>query len=401
MRVLVNSLSAESLSGRHVLYGHLCRLSQWTAHEHEFHVLCNKATRPSEMPFGPNVQWHEAPWSARGWLGRTLWEMTVLPAWIRKWNIDLYFTPSGTVLPHNPVPQVSLAQNPWCLMPDVPKTFSARCKAVVQRTAYRRAQQSADLMIYNSAHMQRLYRLNAGGQIERRGLIVYQGIHDETYEIAVRTRNPESKERYTIVCVSVMARWKNCETLLYATRLLRDKRIPARLRLIGSWPDARYRDEINATINHLHLHDAVQIEGHVPLDKLHEAYRTAKVYCLLSRCESFGIPAIEAQAFGTPVVGSDGSAMPEIGGNGGIYVSPDDPVSTATALERLLTEDAYWSRASEAAIENASRFRWDHCSRPLLEMFTLTTSRDSHGIAVNQQEEESRQGTLPTWRRTA
>ena len=379
MRVLVNALSAESLSGQHVLYGHLRQLAQWTENEHEFHVVCNKATRPADTQFGPNVQWHEAPASARGWLGRTLWEATTLPRWMRNWQIDLYFTPAGTVLPRSPVPQISLAQNPWCLTSAVPKTFLASCKAVVQRAAYRRAQRSADLMIYNSTHMQHLYRRNAGDRIERRGRIVYQGIQNETHAIAAQTRDPSSKERWTILCVSVMARWKNCETLLRAIQILRGRDVPARLRLVGGWPDVQYRREIEAEIERLDLHDAVQIEGHLSLAELHAAYRSARVYCLLSRCESFGIPAVEAQAFGTPVVGSDTNAMPEIGGSGGVYVSPDDAASAVAALERLLTDDPYWSHMSRAAIENAARFRWEDCSRPLLEMFALEPLR-SHAV---------------------
>jgi glycosyltransferase involved in cell wall biosynthesis len=372
MRVLVNSLSAKSLSGKHVLYGHLRQLAQWTLGQHEYLVLSNSATRADTSLFESNVLWFDAPESS-GWLRRSVWESIVLPRRMKDWGIDLYFSPSGTILPRSPVPQVTLAQNPWCLTREVPKDWTARSKALLQRRAYRQAQRSADLMFYNSEHIRRLYQANASGRAEQKGMILHQGISEDTHSIAARTRLPVGNREFQIVCVSVMAAWKNCETLLNALDVLRRRGVDASLRLIGGWPDLEYRRTIESTIHKLNLSGHVQIEGHVSQDDLHAAYRSSRVYCLLSRCESFGIPAIEAQAFGTPVVGASTGAMPEIGGEGGVFVDPDDARAAANALEPLLVDDLKWSRLSQAAIENADRFRWPRCSKPLLEMFSIAS----------------------------
>lgn len=372
MRILINALSAESLSGKHVLYGHLRQWAKWTRDEHDFHVVYNAATRPSEMQIGPNVRWHEAPSDLRGWIQRSVWEATILPRRMRELAIDFYFSPSGMILPHSPVPQAALAQNPWCLTAEVSKGISGQAKALLQRAAYRRTQRSADVMIYNSRHMQKLYRLNAGGRLEHRGMILHQGLDDETHDAAARARTVGGDREMTIVCVSVMARWKNCETVLHALRRLRDRGIKAHLRLIGGWPDQHYRKQILAEIHRLNLHHCVVIEGHVSREALYDAYRTAKVYCLLSRCESFGIPALEAQAFGTPIVGSNTGAMAEIGGAGGVFVDPDDHLAAAAALESVLLDSAHWDVFSAAAIANAQQFRWNNCSRPLLGIWPAT-----------------------------
>ena len=374
MRILVNALSATAPSGQHVLFGHVRQLAQWTAGEHDFHILICPKTMPADAEIGPNVHWHSAPQTVQTWLRRTFWEARSLPKWMTAHRMDLYFTPTGTILLQSPVPQVSLAQNPWCMAPAVDKNFREQGKALAQRAAYRAAQRSADMMVYNSNHMRQLYCQNAGGREARRGAVAYQGIHAETHAVAQKTRDPFAKDRNTILCVSVMARWKNCETLLKSVRQLHDRGIAAKLRLIGGWPESRYRQEIETEIDRLKLSSHVQIEGHVPADKLLEAYRSAKVYCLLSRCESFGIPAVEAQAFGTPVVGSNTGAMPEIGGAGGIFVNPDDATAAAEALEQLLTDDRIWTALSSAAIENSDRYRWEQCSRPLMEMFSLNSN---------------------------
>lgn len=255
-------------------------------------------------------------------------------------------------------------------------------------------------MVYNSEYMRRLYRQNAGERLERRGLIAFQGLDHETFASATQDRAALGCRPQTIVCVSVMARWKNCETLLQALRIIRERGLNPRLRLIGPWPDSQYRMEAETLIFQLGLSSCVEIEGHVSRQDLYAAYRNARVFCLLSRCESFGIPAVEAQAFGTPVVGSNTSAMPEIVGTGGEFVDPDDAMAAAVVLERLLTDEAHWTKMSEAAIANSERFRWEECSKPLLEMFSLVSTKSSRTFSSDANrarvEVESLDRILPT-----
>ena len=91
------------------------------------------------------------------------------------------------------------------------------------------------------------------------------------------------------------------------------------------------------------------------------------MFCLLSRCESFGIPAIEAQAFGTPTVVADVCAPPEVAGPGGVVVPVGAIDQAATVLAQLLQEGNIWDKASQKALANAERFRWSQVARPLVE----------------------------------
>jgi hypothetical protein len=208
MRVLVNGLSVGSLSGRHVLFGHLRELSRWTATQHEWIVVCQAGEELPASLRSPNVDIHFAPRGCRSWLVRTAWESLELPRFMRRAKIDAYFTPNGMILPRSPAPQISLAQNPWCLTPAIHRTSRERWKARMQRGAYRRAYSRADTMVYNSHHMQDLYRRNAPGVAAAPDCIAYQGIDDVTHDAAENARDSAVRDEWLILSVSAMAHWK-------------------------------------------------------------------------------------------------------------------------------------------------------------------------------------------------
>ena len=372
MRVLVNGLSVRNLSGQHVLLGHLRQVAEWTAGKHTFLLLHDPCQAEWTGQLPSNVQSVCMSHPLSRWSRRCLWELSILPRLLKEWNVDLAFTPSGTVLPRCHVPQVSLAQNPWCMVRQIHKGLGQKQKALVQRFAYRHAMRNAALMVYNSRHMRDLYRHNAGGAVERAGQIVYQAIDHSVHLAAAAVNTSAAKQPGLILCVSVMAPWKGTDVLVEALAVLHRRGSRARLRLVGPWSDKAYEMLVREKVAKLGLVPFVTITGGVSRVELYRHYSEAWVYCLMSQCESFGIPAVEAQIFGTPVVGSSTCATPEVCGDGGVYGSPRDVAHTADMLGAMLDDKNRWETFSERARENAARYRWDLCSRPLLDMFAIS-----------------------------
>jgi glycosyltransferase involved in cell wall biosynthesis len=352
-----------------VLLGHLRQIAAWTLGQHSFHLL-HDATQTSWVECLPaNVEPVRVQQDLSRWSRRIGWETFVLPGLLKQWRMDLVFTTSGTVLPRCRLPQVSLAQNPWCMVPQIHRGWLQRRKAMLQRHAYRQAMRTAALMVYNSEHMRALYHRNAKGAIERASQVVYQAIDDAGHALAAN-RDPAAKQPGVILAVSVMAAWKGIDVLVDALARLHRQGSRAKLRLVGPWPDPEYEKRVRRQIAAAQLEPFVTITGRVSKEELYRHYAEAWVFCLMSQCESFGIPAVEAQAFGTPVVGSIGCAMPEVCAAGGEYAIPGDSAKTAELLARLLDDRQHWDTMSERARENAARFRWELCSRPLLRMFS-------------------------------
>lgn len=369
MRVLVNALSATNMSGRHVLIGHLARIAAWTSDQHHYTVLYHDVNKDICRDLGPNVEWLECPAYTSSWAGRAAWEALKLPAIAAKAKADFMFTPAGTVVPGLSLPQVSFAQNPWSLVKELDRSFPQQLKAVIQRHNYKSAVKNAAMMVFNSEYMRQAYRHNAGFQ-EQASEVVYQALDEETHAAAKALERSTTRKDLQILCVSAMAPHKGAETLVEALALLRnDRGIPATLVMAGPWPVAAYEQKIRALVKQHNLGEAVDIKGRVSRDELHQLYAESRVFSLMSHCESFGIPAVEAQGFGTPVVSSNCCAIPEICGDGGLFPEPGDAEGTAEHITTLLSEQETWERLSKAAVENAAKYHWDRCSKKLLKMF--------------------------------
>lgn len=376
MKVLVNALGVTNLSGRQVLLGHLSRLAQWTLGRHEFVVLFHGSNRDLVRDLGPNVRWRQQSARTHHWAFRLLWERTRLPGLARELAADLYFTPSGTVASGLAIPQVSMALNPWCLVPQVHRgpreCFKARC----QRYAYRQTVRRAAFVAYASGYLRDAYHHNAGFKA-RRWEIVYPALDDETITTTDRRMSPHERRPHRIVSASLWAPHKKLETVLEALAVLRSERnLPAELYVVGGWSERGYESYVRQRVHQLQLDRCVHFAGHVSRSELLAHYAQAAVFCLMSWCESFGIPSIEAQAAGTPVVCANCCAVPEVCGEGGLYPQPGDVPGTVQALDHLLTDRDLWARCSAAAVENAAKFRYDFTTRPLLRMF------EPHGAAV-------------------
>ena len=365
-KLLVNALSATNPSGLHVLRGHVGQLADALRGRIRIVVLGRAEMEGLRAELGERVDWEFAPAATRGWLFRAAWERLHLARILRKHGAGIYFTPSGIAARLPPgVRQIVFCQNPWALVP-VARRRRDFAKAWLQRRAYRRAMRAADVLVFNSRYMQAAYRANAGHE-EKRGAVVYQAAEDATRARAAAAGGVP-RQPNQILCVSVMGPHKNVEALVRALREVRATCPDAHLVLAGSWPDPAYERNIRGLVAALGLETAVEFAGFVARERLDRLYAEARVFCLMSRCESFGIPAIEAQLFGTPVVSSMVCAIPEICGAGGIFRDPDDIPGIAAALRTLLADEAEWQRLSSAARANAARFAWSECSRPLVEL---------------------------------
>jgi glycosyltransferase involved in cell wall biosynthesis len=182
--------------------------------------------------------------------------------------------------------------------------------------------------------------------------------------------------------------------LVYAGRLLREKRIDLLLRavallapkhpgiLLTVFGNGPYREPLLKLVDELGIAGRVSFRGHVETSE--EVWRhlgQARIAVQPSEREGFGLFPLEAMAAGLPVVycESPESAVPELVRDGveGVCTVPE-PAALAAVLDRLLTDEAEWSRLRRNALERAAGYDWDEVARRLEETCArLLTTRPS------------------------
>lgn len=143
---------------------------------------------------------------------------------------------------------------------------------------------------------------------------------------------------------------------LAAIGLLAERGLPHRLVLAGPrdpWMEAQVRRAIGDAPRP----DRVMEAGYV--DDLAATYRGAAALLMTTRCEGFGLPALEAMACGTPVLAFDNSSLPEVVGGGGMLVADGDVEALADAAERVIADADARAELVAGGLEHAARFRWE------------------------------------------
>src|SRR5262249_39207664 len=151
---------------------------------------------------------------------------------------------------------------------------------------------------------------------------------------------PPDRDGVRLLCVARFQEKKGIDTLLDACALLRDRRVPFHLELIGEGP---LRTELEAQVARLDPGRRVTLPGRRSQEEVAEAMKACHLVVMPCRRDSTGdmdgIPTVfmEALATGRPVVSCALSGVPELvrDGETGALVPPDDARALADAVERL------------------------------------------------------------------
>jgi alpha-1,3-rhamnosyl/mannosyltransferase len=123
-------------------------------------------------------------------------------------------------------------------------------------------------------------------------------------------------------------------------------------------------------IARLKLEQRVRFLGYRPVDEMPALYEGASALVFPSMFEGFGMPLVEAMWCDCPVVCSNTTSLPEIAGDAAMQVDPSSPDELASALARVLTDDALRQDLVARGRRRAPRFSWSR--------FTLDTVRILH-----------------------
>lgn len=388
MKVLLDGLSVSNFSGQRVFLGHWQQAVEHAdqqANQHRdakaspvVHVVCRPALRAAAQKASSVAShatvWHIAPNNTDQWWQRRRWGKRHLPVLCQAHDIRLVWFFDGMLQQSQGCKHMTLAQNPWAFESSVHTGSPAKLKAALQRHAYRVAQQQADFIGYVSDYIRDAYR-QVGG-VEQAGGLTPNALPDWLHQQAQHYADQPVPRVTDILCVSAMLPHKRAEDLVEVVRILHQAHTcPANLMFVGPWSDAAYEQKIRRLVAAYDLEAAVTFAGAVSDEALVQAYAEAKVFALLSHCESFGLPALEAQRFGTPVVTTRAGGVPQVCGEGARYCAPGDTTQAAAEILQLLTDDSLWQRLSNLAVANAKHYTWSRASQAFLDYWDSVSAQ--------------------------
>lgn len=176
--------------------------------------------------------------------------------------------------------------------------------------------------------------------------------------------------RKLLLTVSAKRPHKNLPRLLDALAALDERPL-----LILPGGPTEHEDELRAQAGAIGVADDVRFLGWVSGAELEDLYRAADAFVFPSLLEGFGLPVLEAMARGIPVATSSRTSLAEVAGDAALLFDPEDTVSIAQAVERLLHDADLAATLGAQGVEQAARFSWERAAEGTVESYRRALAR--------------------------
>jgi glycosyltransferase involved in cell wall biosynthesis len=307
----------------------------------------------------PNCAVHWAPPSTLGLLGRLRHERGELRRFIGESSVSVVLQLNGMLLPGCDRPTLCHNQDPMAYRPEAWEGWRDRLRASVRRRAQRKGLRHAAFVGWTSTYLRDLMT-NALGVRPHREEVFYNGVPQGWIDRAFAGVAPLAGRAKELLTVSDVTRHKRQSLVIEALPevIRRTGLHQLRYRVLGRCFPTGYDEELRALASRHGVGANVLIEGRVSAERVQEAYARASAFVLMSVCESFGIPAVEAMTWGTPVIVADCTAMPEVCGDAAELVPIDDAAQLAERLAVVLTDRPRAEALQRRGVERVARFAW-------------------------------------------
>ena len=320
-----------------------------------------------------------------GGSGRRFWyEQRHLPGMIRQSGANVLLSTGNFALCHSPVPQILLSRNALYTSTDFLRDMRDRgdyrlwIDTEMKGALARWSVYVADCTVAPSATFAAELRRWTGREVES----IHHGFDHEAFlqgqaslPQGVQTQLDATGSALRVLFVSHYNYYRNFETLIRATALLKKRLRPRGVRLTLTCklaskdnPGTYQADKAAELVRQLKLNEDVIELGAVPYAALHHLYRSCDVYATAAYAETFAHPLVEAMASGLPVIASDLPVHREICGEAAAYFPRFAPEVLSERIMQVCESDERRAAMREMGMARSQNFSWDKHVEDLLRL---------------------------------
>jgi len=177
------------------------------------------------------------------------------------------------------------------------------------------------------------------------------------------------------IYVSNAEMYKHQWVVVKAIAILRNRGYNLFLRLVGGGQGTAQKLLMNAIKVSCVDEDFVEQFEFLPHSEVPFLLADSNLFIFASSCENMPVTLVEAMAVGLPIACSNRGPMPEVLGDGGVYFNPEEAVSIAAAVERIIvSKDLRLSIALQAKLFS-QQYHWKRCANETFAFIARTYSR--------------------------
>ena len=295
------------------------------------------------------------------------WFEHSIPAALKKYKADVFYSPDGYLSLSTKVPQVGVIHdlNFEHYPDDLPFLTRLYYRYFFPRFA-KKAARIITVSEYSKSDLVKCYDI-APDKID----VAFNGVNDMYKPVSIETqqliRNKYTNGAPYFIFVGMLHQRKNIANLLRAFENYRQRTgANAKLLIVGhrKW----WTNEMETVYTGMKYRDEVVFTGRQPIEELVLLVGSALAMTYVSYFEGFGVPIVEAMRCGVPVITSDVTSMPEVSGDAAILTDPFNPESIADAMNTIATNGTLRKTLAEKGIERAKLFDWDKTSAIVWEV---------------------------------
>jgi len=243
----------------------------------------------------------------------------------------------------------------------------------------KRAFKFADAVIFLTQHAAKRIQLYTGHLTQYK--CIAHGVDAAFKKVSPQKDWPYDNQR-SVRCLYVSPIWeyKHQAEVVRAIKILRERGYDVTLTLTGGGNregQALLEKQIQISDPD---HRFIEILKFIPHEEIPQLIASADLFVFASSVETFGITLLEGMTIGMPIACSNRSSLPETLQDGGVYFDPQNDVSIADAIQRLMDYPTLRKTLAARAKQLSEPYSWEACASQTWNYISQTFQRLSKVI---------------------